>query len=79
MRTDGMVTVFNYNDEVVFLTVRPYSICLLGQLASMDENGRAFSIALEDVNLTADNVVGRFMENSCNPFGLTLVLNEKPA
>lgn len=79
MRTDGMVTVFNYGPGAAYLPVRPYAICLIGQMASIDENDRAFPIALQDVSLTADNVVGYFAENSCNPAGITLVLNERPA
>lgn len=79
MRTDGMVMVFNHSSEVVLLPVRPYAICPIGQFASIDENDRAYPIALEDVSLTADNVVGYFAENSCNPAGITLVWNEKPA
>ena len=78
MRTDGRVMVIDSTGTIREYRVVENAICLANQLAQPWHQKTVKPIAVEDVSRTADDTVGRFYENACNPAGLTLILNERP-
>jgi len=78
MRTDRRVLVEDSRGTMREFVVAEHAICLTNQLARASRHGGVKPIAMEDVSITATEVLGRFYENACNPDGLTLILNERP-
>ena len=78
MRTDGRVMVIDSTGTIREYRVVENAICLANQLAQPSHQKTVQPIAMEDVSITATEVLGRFYENACNPDGLTLILNERP-
>ena len=77
MRTDGKVLILDRAGGM-FYDVAPNTICLKGQLASITlDYFLVRPSSPKDVSGNAEEIVGYFAEDACNPVDLTFVYQEK--
>jgi hypothetical protein len=82
MKTNVKVFILDYNNRGMFYDVAPNALCLKGQLASITRDISRFPVVRpfspKDVSSNAEEIVGYFAEDACNPIDLTFVYQERP-
>jgi len=79
MRTDGKVLILDCCGKGWLYDVAPNTICLKGQLASITlDYFLVCPSSPKGVSSNAEEIVGYFAEDACNPVDLTFVYQEQP-